>query len=182
MPNFGLQLLCFFFLTAPVLCAGDEKKDLPEKALPEYYPLQVGNQWTYKVKSMGLDSTMVSRIAKIETIKDQPYARLEAVIGGRVTATEHLRETDKGIIRLRTNDFEADPPLLLLKYPIKLGDKWGEVFTVKDQKWKYNSENHGEETVEVPAGKFKALRVGILLQEDERLIHTTYWLPAALVL
>src|SRR5579859_2474854 len=97
-----------FLLAAGVSGAGGNKKAAPN---PDYYPIQVGNQWNYKLNVNGKELTMITRIAKIETIKDQPYARLEAEVGGKVTATEHLRHSAEGLIRLRTNDFEADPPL-----------------------------------------------------------------------
>jgi hypothetical protein len=172
----GLACLCYLFLlSASIPCAADEKKDAPEKTLPEYYPLQVGNQWSYKVKVVGIDTTMVTRIAKIETIKDQPYARLEAELNGKVVATENLRKTKKGIIRLRTNDIEAEPPFLLLKLPAKPGDKWEGTFTAKGEKCKFHSEIFAEETIAVPAGKFKALRVSILLYQRKMIINSTYW-------
>jgi hypothetical protein len=167
-----LSLLCgvCFLLAAAVSGGGETKKDKPV----DYYPLQVGNQWNYKLDVNGKDITMITRIAKIETIKEKAYARLEAEVMGKVTATEHLRVTDKGIIRLKTNDFEADPPLLLVKSNVKAGDKWGGAFTVMGKKAKYDAVAE-EEMVKVPAGRFKTMRVAIRLEEGAMVVNTTYW-------
>jgi hypothetical protein len=164
----GVSLL----LTAAVSGAGDNKK--PAQS-PDYYPLQVGNQWNYKlIVNDKKEVTMITRIAKMETIKDQPYFRLEAEVNGRIAATEHLRHSDKGLIRLRTNDFEADPPILLIKKGAKPGDKWGGTITVAGKKSKYESVA-AEDMVKVPAGRFKTLRVAIRLEEGANVVNTTYW-------
>jgi len=165
-----------FLLSATVSIAGGDKKG---KEAPDYYPLQVGNQWNYKLDVNGKEIAMITRIAKIETIKDQPYARLEAEVMGKVTATEHLRKTDKGVIRLRTNTIEADPPLLLIKTPLKAGDKWGGEFTADGKQAKYET-RVSEEMVKVPAGRFKTMKVAIRLQEGGTVVNTTYWFAAGI--
>lgn len=160
-----------FFLAATDSRAGDQKT-------PDYYPLQVGNQWNYKLDVNGKDAAMITRIAKVETINEKAYARLEAEVGGQVKATEHLRITDKGLVRLKTNDFEADPPLLLIKKGAKAGDKWGGKFTVLDKGEKKEAKYEavaGDEMVKVPAGRFKTLRVAIRLEENGMVVNTTYW-------
>jgi hypothetical protein len=159
-----------FFLSATVSLAGGKKG----QEGPDYYPLQVGNQWNFKLDVNGKEAAIIMRIAKIETIKEQPYARLEAEVMGKVTATEHLRKTDKGLIRLRTNTIEVDPPLLLLKYPVKAGDKWQGAFTADGKNAKYES-HVTEEMVKVPAGRFKAMRVAIRIEEGTMMANTTYW-------
>jgi hypothetical protein len=161
-----------FFLAGGLSGAGEKQKE-PKKT-PDYYPLQVGNQWNYKLDVNGKDVAMITRIAKIETVDGQPYARLEAEVGGKVTATEHLRKTDKGLIRLKTNDFVADPPLLLIKKGAKAGDKWGGKFTVMGKEAKYDAVAE-EDMVKVPAGRFKTLRVAIRLEEGAMVVNTTYW-------
>jgi hypothetical protein len=153
--------------------AGDAKKDKEAKA-PSYYPLEVGTKWEYDLTINGNVLQMNSKIVRTEKIDDVPLAVLEAEIGGKATATEHLRQTAKGLLRYRTNQFVADPPLILLPSPVKPGDKWGGAFMVGESKAKYAAQVQ-EETVEVPAGKFKTLRVAIVLEQDGKIINTTYW-------
>jgi len=158
---------------------GDKKEDKKEEKgkaakTPNYYPLQAGNQWTYQLTVNGNAQTMVSKIAKIETIDKLMLARLEAEVGGNVGQTEHLQQTDKGIFRHRSNGLEVTPPLMLMKYPFKDGEKWGGEFMALGQKAKYTCEA-GEETVEVPAGKFKTARIVVTVEQNGLNIGTTYW-------
>jgi hypothetical protein len=157
--------------------AGDGKKDKGDKkeaAVPDYFPLQVGNRWVYKVDANGNVVTLISRIARIEMIDKQPLARLEAEVNGKVAATEHLQQTPMGVLRYRTNDFVPTPPFMLLKSPVKAGDKWAGSFKVGAVETKYASEAQ-EETVDVPAGKFKTIRVAIRLEENGKTVQMTYW-------
>src|SRR5262245_46933281 len=129
-----------------------------DKKAPNYYPLQVGNQWQYHFKSGSKTGTAVFRIAKIETIDDVPLARLEALVQDKVVGTEHLRQTEQGVFRYRNSRQEIRPPLCLLKYPAKAGSKWDGEMSVGTDKGKYIGAT-AEENVEVQARKFKARRV-----------------------
>ena len=140
---------------------GDAKKEQDKKPMPPvYYPLKIGNRWEYDLTANGSQSKMILRIAKTETIDGIPLMVLEAEVNGQVAATEHLRETAEGILRYRMNQFVPDPPFLLLKFPVKSGMKWDGAFKAGQAKATYASET-AEETVEVPAGKFKTIRVAI---------------------
>jgi hypothetical protein len=171
-----IVVFCALLLVQPDSSdAGGDKKDKGKDAkAPNYYPLQEGNQWTYQLTVNGNAQTMVSKIAKIETIDQVKLARLEADVGGNVGQTEHLQQTDKGIFRHRSNGLEVSPPLMLMKYPFKAGEKWGGEFTALGQKAKYTCEA-GEETVEVVAGKFKTARIVLTVEQNGVTIGTTYW-------
>jgi hypothetical protein len=88
---FGVLLL--------LAAASADGQDQPGNPGPNYYPLQAGNQWTFKVTVGDNANTAVSRIAKIETIDKLQLARLEASVNGNVVATEHLLQTKDGIFR-----------------------------------------------------------------------------------
>ncbi len=139
-----------------------------------YYPLQVGNQWTFKVTIEDKSNTAVSRIAKIETIDKLPLARLEASVNGNVRATEHLMQTEQGIFRYRNNDKEITPPICLLKYPVKDKAKWEGEIKLGNEKGKYLCETK-EESVETPAGKYKAVKVSLRLESKGQNVATSYW-------
>ena len=79
-----------------------------------------------------------------------------------------------GIFRYRNNKQEISPPLCLLKLPITNGAKWKGELKVANDEGKYSCEAK-EETVEVPAGKFKAMRVTILLEGKTQNVTTSYW-------
>jgi hypothetical protein len=163
------------FLLATAFADGQDKAGKP---VPSYYPLQVGNQWTFKVTVGDETRTAVSRIAKIETIDKLPLARLEASVNGNVVATEHLLQTEKGIFRYRNNDKEISPPIILLDYASRKPDGtwagWGGDIKVGNDKGKYSCEAK-EESVEVPLGKYRAVRVAIRLESKGQSVTTTYW-------
>jgi len=154
--------------------AGADAQEVKVANTPEYYPLQVGNTWEYNLTANGNVAKMTSKIAKIETIDGQALSLLEAAVNGNTVATEHLRRTDKGIERYRTNGIASTPPFLLLKYPAKPGETWGGEFTAAADKGKYSSQS-AEDMVEVPAGKFKTIRVAVKLEVKNQIINTTYW-------
>ena len=170
-----------FVLASAFSSAQDAKKvkeDKKDPKTPNFYPLQVGNKWTFRVEVGGNTAVAVSTIAKNETIDGTPMARLEAAINGKVIATEHLTQTDKGVFRHRNNGQEINPPICLLKYPVKAGAKWEGDIAVGTEKGKYFCET-AEEAVEVTAGKFKATRVSIKLESEEngvkKTVTTAYW-------
>lgn len=152
----------------------DKKEDKAGKPAVDYYPLAVGNEWKYRVEVGGNSAQAVSKIAKIETIDGVAMARLEATVNGNIVATEHLRATDKGVYRHRNNGQEITPPIMLLKYPAKAGDKWEGDITVGKEKGKYSCESK-EENIEVTAGKYKAVKVTIRLESKGQNVTTAYW-------
>src|SRR5262245_7241106 len=78
---------------------GDDKKSL------NYYPLQVGNQWSFKISVGENSANAVSRISKMEAFPpdNQELARLEASVNNSVVAVEHLKQKDDGVYRYRNN-------------------------------------------------------------------------------
>ena len=172
----GLMLV----LTTAFAEAQDKQQE-EKKNLPSYYPLQVGNQWNFKVTVGDNTAAAISRIAKIEAIDGVEMARLEAAVNGNVVATEHLRQTAEGILRHRNNGAEINPPIVLLKYPINIKPKepmkWSGKINVGNDKGSYTCEATMD-PVEVPAGKFKdAIKVAIKLEQGKggQIVNTSYW-------
>src|SRR5437764_1176475 len=100
------------------------KQDPPAKGgrgTPNYYPMQVGNEWHYKLSVGGNETDLMTTIAKTETIDKVPLALLEGYVKDKLIATEHLLQDEKGVYRYRNNGQIVTPPLMLLKYPIKFG-------------------------------------------------------------
>jgi hypothetical protein len=154
---------------------GKDGKETKSDPPASYYPLQVGNQWNYRVEVGGSSAQAVSRISKIETIDGVPLARLEATVNGTIVATEHLRATKEGVFRHRNNGQEISPPLCLIKYPVKAGESWEGDITVGKEKGKYACSTREENNVEVTAGKFKAIKVTITLDSKMQKVTTSYW-------
>jgi len=161
-----------FLLAASFTLAQPDKKGNE----PNYYPLQVGNEWKYRVEVGGSSAQAVSRITKMESFEGKdPLARLEAKVNENIVATEHLSVTDQGIFRYRNNGQEITPPIKLLKYPARSGDKWEGDISVGKEKGKYFCETK-EDSVEVAAGKFaKAMKVTVTLESKMQKVITSYW-------
>lgn len=162
-------------LLAPVGGA-DDKPAAPEKkesetAKSSFYPLKEGNVWNYKIG----DNRMSYKVTGFETINGVSCARIEMTVGDTFIASENIAERPDGLYRYRFADKEAKPPILFLKLPAKSG-----------QTWKVNSEiggkklmgtfKSGEETVEVPFGKFKCVTVTSQDMESGGMkLHFTYY-------
>jgi hypothetical protein len=144
------------------------------KPVDDFYPLQVGNQWHYRVEAGGNSVEAVSKIAKIEFIDNAFLARLESTVNSKVVGTENLRVTSKGVFRYFNNGQRINPAVCLLKYPAKSGDKWGGKISVGEEQGKYSCDAE-EENVEVPAGKFKAMKVNMSMETGEQSVIIAYW-------
>lgn len=166
-----IPMIGAFFLLTAYTNGQDAKKEAPPPSSLNYYPLEVGNEWNYRLTANNKSSSVVIKIAKID---EQNAALLESPT---VNATEHVMQSDKGVFRSRFNGAEVTPPLRLLPYPAKPGEKWEGEFSIAKSsgKHKYTGEIQKEETVAVPAGKFTALRVLIKLEQNGMIVETTYW-------
>jgi hypothetical protein len=157
----------------------DAIKDAPKDKKPtdpakgsNFYPVEKGNRWTFKVTANGNESTVTTEIGKVEKIDGVMLSRLETG-GGAVT--EHLSQTSKGVYRHRLNGAEIEPPFQLLPYPAKVGAKWKGKFTVQGATHDYTGAVEAEEMIAVPAGKYKTLRIKIALEENGQPVETVYW-------
>lgn len=154
-----LLSLAFSSVVFPVH-AGD---DLPET---EYYPLKIGNTWTYRVgKEDGY--TGETKVVRHEKGKEALVAVLESTKDGVVIKTEKISVTKTGISR-SVSTLLGEQSIQLLKLPPKQGDSWkseiGFTSTV------------AFEAVEVPAGKFKdAVIVTSKMTSPRGLIESRWW-------
>jgi hypothetical protein len=165
----GLVLL----MTSTLSYGQTDKKDTPDAKSPNYYPLQVDNAWRYKVTHAGKPVEYIARVTKIEMVSGQEVARLESSVGSNVS--EHLLQTSDGVFRYRHNGVDITPPICLVKYPIKGDAKWAGDIMVDTDKGKYSCEAK-EEAIEVPAGKFQAVRVTLRSENSKgKSATTTYW-------
>lgn len=139
-----------------------------------YYPLDVGNAWHFRLNINGNNVPSSVRISKHENINGVLLARLDSLNG---PITEHLTQTDKGIFRHRINGAAVTPAFQLMPYPPVVGAKWSNEFTtdLEPGRHRYTGEIQQEEVVTVPAGKFKTLRVHLRINQLGNPVDTTYW-------
>ncbi len=94
-----------------------EKKTAELAVSCEYYPLKIGNTWEYQ--SGG--KRIVVKVTAIESINGMDCARLETGTDQGPVA-EYLTVKTDGVYRVRVNDKDVKPPLLLLAP--KKGESW----------------------------------------------------------
>lgn len=152
--------------------ARGDKKDAKETP-PDYYPLQVGNEWHYtQTQTGGQTSKVVTRVTKMETLDGQALIRLERPDAKYV---EHLFQNEKGVFRARSNGAVLTPAVQVIAYPAKPGAKWKGEFAFGKEKAVYAGEIQKEESIKVPAGEFSAVRVHVKLEQSGENIDMTFW-------
>jgi hypothetical protein len=158
-------------VSAAVASADGEK-------MPDYFPLKEGTKRHYRVNANGQPGQLTTHVVKIEKSDGQELARMETVAPGSAMLTEHLSSSPKGVFRHRSNGVEAAPPVCVLKYPVKKGESWETDYKAGSQTIKMTSRVTGEEEVEVPAGKYKAITVEAVADVAGMKTTTTYWFAA----
>lgn len=163
---------CLVLLCVSLAAARAEDPQIDPAKL---FPAKVGSQWDYAVESKGKAAgTVTNKITKIETIDGQPLIRLESFVKDKVVASEHLAVTDLGVFRHRINGSEATPPVCVIKFPLKADETWT-TDTKIGQEMLTGKCVVGFEDVEVPAGKFAAVRVKMNAKAGAQEIESTIW-------
>jgi hypothetical protein len=86
-----------------------------------YYPLKVGNTWTYTV---GVNKVTV-KVAKFEDVDKQLCARVESTTGGaNPPLVELIAVKADGVYRFRAAEQTVEPPVRFLALPPMKDDSW----------------------------------------------------------
>jgi hypothetical protein len=130
-----------------------------------YFPTKEGATRVYEVQEGGkvlmAYTDVVTKVEKKDATIRVTLTR-DYTAGGFRDATT-IAVSDEGLFRVAVNGKELTKPILLLKTPPKVGTKW-EV----DAGAEYRVTK--EEEVEVPAGKFKAVRVELVGGESTTIL------------
>jgi hypothetical protein len=118
----------------------------------DYFPLEPGTTWTYRTDA-GKD--YVKRVLGREAVDGAECAVLQY---GDVEK-HWLSSSADGVRVHRSRGVHFDKPLLLYKFPLGAGEAWTGKSSVDGAEVLYSFKAAGEEELEVPAGKFKAIRV-----------------------
>ena len=118
----------------------------------DYFPLETGTSWTYLTHG-GRD--YVKRVVGRETVN----ATSCAVVQHGDLEKHWISAGEDGVRVHRSKGVTFDAPLLLFKFPLKAGDAWTGEARAGEGPIAYAFATAGEEDVEVPAGRFRAVRV-----------------------
>jgi hypothetical protein len=146
--------------------------DEPQPA--DYLPLREGTKWHFDAKVNSLSVPMIIRVAKFQSSESRQAARLETVVNGSVAASEYLGVSEEGIFRLKMNNIDINPPLQILRFPIKKGDAWTSTATVGGETLKADSVVDLQK-VSVPAGSFEAALVTTTVSTPQGRMTNRQW-------
>ncbi len=97
----------------------------------EYYPLQVGNTWTY---ALG-DNKFVMKVVAFEQVGGLRCAKVEMQDGaGKALSYEHIAVQKDGIYRVSFEGHQAEPPVKILPQPAAVGTQWQVRSTIAKEK------------------------------------------------
>jgi hypothetical protein len=149
---------------------GDQGTDTPVIGQSTYYPTKVGSTWTYRVDGR----TIVTRVTKHEKVGKHMCALVETLVDGKVTATEHIAITKDEILRVSYNGQQPTVPVCFLKLKAKVGETWKVETTIGKESPK-GSFTRGEEDIDVPAFKGKAITSDGSFETNGVKLNLTYW-------
>jgi hypothetical protein len=121
---------------------------IPVELQAEYFPLERGMSWTYQTST---GRAYVKRVVG----SDGPCL----IVQHGDTERHWIGVTDDGVRVHRSKGVRFDRPLLLFKFPLKAGDAWTGEAREGESTIAYKFTTAGEEDVEVPAGKYRAVRI-----------------------
>jgi len=135
------------------------------------FPLNPGTVWTYIVG----ENRFEIRLTKLEKIGKVECARLEMFVEGKSRSFEHLGIDGNVLARHSFEGKPTTPPIPLLKLPPKPGEKWNVESKLDGQLFK-GTLAVSEEPVQVPFGKFTAVKVsGVDMDLNGQKFNVTYW-------
>jgi hypothetical protein len=167
-------LASFWILGVSIgLAAAPAPKDRPP--LGVYHPTKVGDKLVYEMDTGKGGLEMIDVVTEVEKKDGAVIVTISRDMGGKEMVSK-LLVSATGLHRLSTGMRTYDPPICLLKVPAKVGETWESEFpSVKGgtgRKTIYTF--RGEEEIEVPAGKFKALKVETEIDTGKG-ARATFW-------
>jgi hypothetical protein len=148
---------------------------------PLYFPTRLGDTrvwaWADNVASDSVEFTEV--VTEVESKNGTKLITVETTSGKKYRCTDRYSLSEKGLFRLAHDDHRYDRPWCVLKAPYRAGDKWAVDVVNHHGVGVKSTHTIGElEWVEVPAGKFRALRVDTEHDgETPRLTATSWYAP-----
>jgi hypothetical protein len=142
----------------------------PKAAAPVYYhPTREGDTRVYTTRTGGSTGEIVDRVEKVEATADLVKVTTARAVPVGLTIRTTLDVSAAGVTRLPRTGSDREDPFPLLKLPAKVGDRWsptdGLTYRVAAV----------DEAVEVPAGKYKAVRVEVDFEGAPVPVRQTFW-------
>jgi hypothetical protein len=141
-----------------------------------YFPTKVGAKWVQQ-SDKGFERTEV--ITSVEEKDGSKLVTISREQDGKQVPHLKLSVSPKGVFLVggvRDGDAEFSPPMCLLKLPLKAGEPWDFDCARGLGRLTGTATAHAPEDVEVPAGKYRAVRVEMEHQTKGGNRHrSAYW-------
>jgi hypothetical protein len=146
-------------LLAVLFSAGGDAQNKKNDEPSDFFPLAKGTKWEYVLKGYE-ESEWVVEVTDVT----EPKKGERAV----VTVTTRIRKAEivakystdaDGVYEHARIGADFDPPLVMIRYPVKAGTKWTEKYKYQGEDAAVEYELKAAEEVKTPAGKYTAYPV-----------------------
>jgi hypothetical protein len=161
-----LATLVVTLATTPACRADDKMRE------SLWYPLQVGNTWTYRIGDKGF----ICKVVAHEKVGDVLCARVDMTPVGtsKPQTFEHLAVAEDGVYRHSINGTRLDKPVRILKLPPKKGDTWAIDAKGPGEALKGTVKAGEEAEVKVLAGTYKNVATTTCDDLDANGLHCAF--------
>ncbi len=141
-----------------------------------YYPLAKGSKWVYST-DIAEDTELVHEVIGTEKVGDVECFIVEhktvgPVLGTRLMRKEWLAADGDGVLIHKVSrgksELDVVKPFFKIKHVLRKDDEWKGQAKAEENPPQYEYRVEGEEDVEVPAGKFKAVKVHVKIDSGTR--------------
>jgi Protein of unknown function (DUF3108) len=166
--------ICVILVFVVPVESAPKLKDLPDAA---YFPMTVGDRWVTEMQYKTFSSEYTEVVTAVEKKDEATLVTIGREVEGTVgPQVSQIRITDKGIFRVSSLGTVYDAPYCVLRLPLKVGETWtSEVGSGGNVTSTFKYKAIKEEDVQVPAGKFRAFRIEVDLDNSGRAGRSTIW-------
>ncbi|HLY10425.1 MAG TPA: hypothetical protein VKW04_14075 [Planctomycetota bacterium] len=141
-----------------------------------YYPLAKGSKWVYSTDYAD-DTELVHEITGVEKIGDVECFIVEhktvgSTLGTRLMRKEWLAADADGILIHKVSrgksELDVQKPFFKIKHILRKDDEWKGQAKAEENPPVYEYRVEGEEDIEVPAGKYRAVKVHLKIESGTR--------------
>jgi hypothetical protein len=140
---------------------------------PNYYPLGNNNRWEYRAEAKGMKFDVVIQTKAVKRNKKTVYELEET--GNGLVRREELIADEKGVHYNLLAGVKINKPLALIHYPIKPGKWSGKITSEEGQEVEFTTTQEEAVDVKVPAGKYRAIPVKMVLKTGGVTVTDTTW-------
>lgn len=141
------------------LTAAPMKKSLDK---PIFFPHRLGDALVYQHGDGDAAPEEIVSVTKVEETEGAVFVTVARAMKGKPAKNSKARIDDRGVFWLEIGSRSLDPPICILTTPATRGKTWEDAIKLSGgdtAKTKYTIAS--EEEIEVPAGKFRAIRVDV---------------------